>query len=82
LNFAGIKPDLLQFVCDAAPSKQAKFLPGSHIPIHPPEMLAAESPDFVVILPWNIADEVIEQNEALHSRGTKFVTAVPELKIL
>lgn len=82
LNFAGVKPDLLPYVCDAAPSKHGKFLPGSHIPIHAPEMLAAEPPDFVVILPWNIADEVIEQNEALHSRGTKFVTAVPELTIL
>jgi SAM-dependent methyltransferase len=79
LNFAGIKPDLLQFVCDAAPSKQGKFLPGSHIPIHSPEMLAAESPDFVVILPWNIAEEVIDQNSSLHSEGIKFVTAIPLL---
>ena len=82
LNFAGVKPDLLSFVCDAAPSKQGKFLPGSHIPIHSPEKLAAESPDFVVILPWNIAEEVIHQNTALHSRGTNFVTAVPKLEIL
>lgn len=82
LNFAGIKPDLLPFVCDAAPSKQGKFLPGSHIPIYSPEKLESESPDFVVILPWNIADEVIEQNTALHSRGTNFVTAVPELSVL
>lgn len=79
LNFAGIKPDLLPFVCDAAPSKQGKFLPGSHIPIHPPEILKAESTDFVVILPWNIADEIVAQNILLHSRGTKFVTAVPSL---
>jgi hypothetical protein len=82
LNFAGVKPDLLPFVCDAAPSKQGKFLPGSHIPIHPPEMLAAESPDFVLILPWNIADEVIAHSEFLHARGTKFLTAVPNLNIL
>jgi hypothetical protein len=82
LNFAGVKPDLLPFVCDAAPSKQRKFLPGSHIPIHPPEMLAVESPDFVLILPWNIADEVIAHNEFLHTRGTKFLTALPYLKVL
>jgi SAM-dependent methyltransferase len=82
LNFAGVKPDLLPFVCDAAPSKQGKFLPGSHIPIHAPEKLADESPDFVVILPWNIAEEVVAQNNALHSRRTKFVTAVPTLQIL
>ena len=79
INFAGIKPDLLPFVCDAAPSKQGKFLPGSHIPIHPPEKLLNEPPDFMVILPWNIAEEVTEQNTALHSKGTKFVTAVPSL---
>jgi hypothetical protein len=82
LNFAGVKPDLLPFVCDAAPSKQGKFLPGSHIPICPPEMLAQIEPDFVVILPWNIGDEVVTQNSALQSRGTKFVTAVPELSVL
>jgi hypothetical protein len=82
LNFAGVKPDLLPFVCDAAPSKQGKFLPGSHIPIHSPEKLAAEAPDFVLILPWNIADEVIAHSEFLHARGTKFLTAVPNLNIL
>jgi hypothetical protein len=79
LNFAGVKPDLLPFACDASPSKQGKFLPGSHIPVHPPEMLAAESPDFVVILPWNIAEEVMQQNEHLSRIETKFVTAVPSL---
>lgn len=79
LNFAGIKPDLLPFACDAAPSKQGRFLPGSHIPIHSPEKMVNESPDFVVILPWNIAEEVIAQNKALQSQGTKFVTAIPSL---
>jgi len=82
LNYAGVKPDLLPFVCDAAPAKQGKFLPGSHIPIHAPEKLACESPDYVLILPWNIADEVVTQNGALQSRGTKFVAAVPKLEIL
>jgi SAM-dependent methyltransferase len=81
LNFAGVKPDLLPFVCDAAPSKQGKCLPGSHIPVHPPEMLASESPDFVVILPWNIAEEVANQNRSLSAKGTRFATFVPEMKI-
>jgi SAM-dependent methyltransferase len=81
LNFAGVNPDLLPFVCDAAPSKQGKFLPGSHIPVHPPEMLASESPDFVVILPWNIAEEVANQNRSLSAKGTRFATFVPEMKI-
>lgn len=82
LNFAGIKPDLLPFVCDASPAKQEKFLPGSHIPIHAPGILQDAKPDFLVILPWNIAPEVQKQNDFMRSRGTKFVTAVPDLKVL
>jgi len=81
LNFAGVKKDLLAFVCDAAASKQGKYLPGSHIPILAPEAMAALSPNYVVILPWNIAAEVKAQLEYLRDRGTQFVTAVPELEV-
>ena len=82
LNYAGVKPDMIGFVCDAAQAKQGKFMPGSHIPIlHPIEMLNRQF-DFVLILPWNIADEVIKQNSQLVSRGKQFVIAVPLLKIL
>jgi SAM-dependent methyltransferase len=81
LNFAGVKPDLLPFVCDAALSKQGRFLPGSHIPILHPDTLAAAAPDFVAILPWNIADEVIAQNRSLAAQGSRFVTFVPKLSI-
>jgi hypothetical protein len=76
-----VRPDLLPYVCDAALSKQHKFLPGSHIPILPPAALAQRAPDFVVILPWNIADEVRAQNAGLAARGTRFVTAVPRLSV-
>lgn len=82
LNYAGVKPDLLPFVCDAAEAKQGKFMPGSHIPILKPEELEKNRPDFVIILPWNIAKEVIEQNKNIKDAGTKFVTAVPQLEIL
>lgn len=82
LNYAGVKPDLLPFVCDAAPAKQGKYLPGSHIPILAPQALAEQRPDYVLILPWNIAPEVREQNKALAVQGTKFVTAVPQLEVL
>lgn len=82
LNYAGVKPDLLPFVCDAAAAKQGKFLPGSHIPILPPSALAANAPDYVLILPWNIADEVRQQNAPLAAQGTRFVTAVPRLATL
>lgn len=80
LNYAGIKPDLLPYVCDAAPSKQGKFLPGSHLPILAPAVLAERRPDLVLILPWNIADEVVAQNRALSQHGTRFVTAVPVIR--
>ena len=80
LNYAGVKPDLLPFVCDAAAAKQGKFMPGSHIPILPPAVLAEQRPDFVVILPWNIAGEIKQINCGLAQRGTKFVTAVPRLE--
>lgn len=81
LNYAGIKPDLLPFVCDAAPSKQNKFMPGSHIPILPPDALAERKPDYVLILPWNIADEVVQQQARIQEWGGKFVVAIPELKV-
>lgn len=81
LNYAGVKPDLLSFVCDAAPAKQHKYMPGSHIPILLPSALADRRVDYLIILPWNIADEVRLQYAWLCERGTRFVTAVPELSI-
>jgi hypothetical protein len=81
LNYAGIGADSVAFVCDAAPSKQGKFLPGSRIPILPPGALAERRPEWVVILPWNIADEV-RQQQPLGAWGGRFVVAVPELRVL
>ncbi|MGV1005657.1 MAG: methyltransferase domain-containing protein [Candidatus Nanopelagicales bacterium] len=80
INYAGIGPDLLPFVCDAAPSKQGRFMPGSHIPIRSPEALEDAPPDTVIILPWNIAAEVRGQLADLAKKGTRFVTAIPELR--
>lgn len=82
LNYAGVKPDLLPYVCDAAGSKQGKFLPGSHIPIYSPEALRENPPDDVVILPWNIAHEVQTLLADLVPGSTRLVTAVPELRYL
>jgi len=81
LNYAGVKPDLLPFVCDAAAAKQGKFMPGSHIPIVPPAALNLERPDYLLILPWNIAAELKQQNAKLAELGTKFITAVPTLAV-
>jgi hypothetical protein len=81
LNYSGVKLDLLPFVCDAAAAKQGKFMPGSHIPILAPTVLLEQRPDYLVILPWNIAAEVKQQNARLAELGTKFVTAVPKLEV-
>jgi hypothetical protein len=82
LNYAGINADLIEFVVDAAKAKQSKFLPGSHIPIYSPEALISAKPDVVLILPWNIADEVLTQNRPLLEQGCEFYVAVPTLKKL
>lgn len=82
LNFAGVKPDLISSVCDAAEAKQGNYLPGSHIPILPPSHLWEHPPDDLLILPWNIAGEVMTQFQDLRKNGTRFVTAVPELRYL
>jgi hypothetical protein len=73
---------LLPYVCDAAVTKQGKFMPGSHIPIRAPSVLLENHPDYLLILPWNIAEEVREQNFRLAERGTRFVTAVPRLELV
>jgi SAM-dependent methyltransferase len=80
LNYAGVKPDLLPYVCDAAPSKQGKYLPGGHVPILPPAVLDERKPDVVLILPWNIQAEVTQQLAHVREWGGQFVVAVPEIK--
>ena len=80
LNYANIKSDLLPFVCDAATAKQEKLMPGSRIPIVQASVLQEKRPDFLVILPWNIMEELKEQNFLLAKQGTQFATAVPNLK--
>ncbi len=81
LNFCGVKNDLIQFVVDASPFKQGKYLPGSHIPIVTEEQIKKYKPDFVVIFPWNIKKEIEEQLTYIRDWGGKFVIAVPELTI-
>ncbi len=79
LNYAGVKPDLLPFVCDAAESKQGKFLPGSHLPIVSPGKLRETKPDYVIILAWNIASEIREQLHDLTEQGIRLITVGPDL---
>lgn len=82
LNYAGIKPDLLAWVADASPHKQGKFLPGSRIPVVEPERIALEKPDYVLVLPWNLIDEITRQFAGVSGWGGRFVVAIPELKVL
>jgi hypothetical protein len=82
LNYAGVRPDLLPIVCDAAQSKQGKYMPGSHIPILAPDQLKLSQPDIVLVLPWNIAQEVKQQYKDMVDRGVVFMAAIPNLRVL
>lgn len=81
MNYAGIRPDLISFVVDRNPTKQGKYMPGSRIPILDEGKLKAAKPDYVIILPWNLKTEVMQQLEYISAWGGRFVTAVPELRI-
>jgi len=81
LNYCGVKSDLISFVVDASPSKQGKFLPGSHIPVVQEAMLKETKPDYVIILPWNIKDEITRQLDYIKEWGGKFVVFIPKLEI-
>jgi SAM-dependent methyltransferase len=82
MNYAGVRPDLISYVVDLNPAKQGKFMPGSRIPIVDETRIRETRPDYVVILPWNLREEVIGQLEYIREWGGGFVTAVPELAIL
>lgn len=82
LNFAGIQKDLLPFTVDRSIHKQGRFLPGSGIPVLPPEALLEARPDYVLILPWNLKEEVMDQMAAVRSWGGRFVVAIPRIKVL
>ena len=81
MNFAGIRSDLIQFAVYKNPAKQGKYMPGSRIPIVSEDRLIEERPDYVVILPWNLREEVMQQLAYVQEWGGKFVTAVPDLKL-
>jgi hypothetical protein len=82
LNYAGIKGnDLIKFVVDAAPSKQNKYLPGSHIPVYNESKIKEYKPDYIIILPWNLKEEIREQLAYAGEWGCKFVTFIPDVQI-
>lgn len=82
LNYCGVKSDLIDFVVDANPAKQNKFLPASHIPVVDEAILKARKPDFVLILPWNLRDEITSQLSYISDWSGQFVVPIPEVKVL
>ena len=82
LNYCGIGPELLPYTVDRSPHKQGRYLPGSRIPVFAPERLNEERPDVVLILPWNLREEIVGQLRPLRQRGSLLVTAIPNLEII
>jgi len=82
LNYCGVRTDFIDFTVDRSAYKQGKFLPGTHIPIHPPERIREARPDYVLILPWNFKDEIVQQMAYIREWGGKFVVPIPEVRVL
>jgi SAM-dependent methyltransferase len=82
LNYCGVGPELLPYTVDLSPHKQGRYLPGVQIPIHAPERIFETRPDYVLILPWNLKDEISAQMTAIRDWGGRFVVAVPSLAVL
>ena len=82
LNYCGIRTDLLEYTCDRSPHKQGLFLPGTHIPIYHPDKITETKPDYVLILPWNLKDEISSQLSYIREWGGKFIVPIPEVEVL
>jgi SAM-dependent methyltransferase len=81
LNYCGIRTDFLDYTVDRNPYKHGKYLPGTHIPVLPPERIAETRPDYLLILPWNLKDEIMEQMAYIRSWGGRFVVPIPEVAV-
>lgn len=81
LNYCGIKKDFISFIADISPYKQGLFLPGSHIPVIHPDRIKDMKPDFIIIVPWNLKDEIIKQHSYIRDWGGKFVTTTPQITV-
>jgi len=82
LNYCGVRSDLLEYTVDRSPHKQGRFLPGVHIPVYAPERIMQTRPDYVLILPWNLMDEIVAQMAGIRAWGGRFVVPIPQAKVL
>jgi hypothetical protein len=82
LNYCGIRTDFLDFTVDRSPHKQGRYTPGTHIPICHPDRIRESRPDYVLILPWNLKTEIMEQISYIRAWGGRFVIPIPEVKVL
>src|SRR5262249_15947790 len=81
LNYCGIGKDLIEYTVDRNPPKQGRFLPGTHIPIYHPDHILETKPNFVVILPWNLKEEIVEQLKFIREWNGQFVVPIPKLQV-
>ncbi len=82
LNYCGIGTDFIEYTVDRSPHKQGLYLPGTHIPIYPPETLLETRPDYVLILPWNLKDEILREIAYIREWGGKFVVPIPTVELI
>jgi hypothetical protein len=81
LNYCAIRTDFLDYTVDRNPYKQGKFLPGTHIPIFAPDHIRSTKPDYILILPWNLKEEIMHQLADIRAWGGRFVVPIPRVKI-
>ena len=82
LNYCGIRTDFLNYTVDRNPHKQNKYLPGTHILVKHPDIIKEDRPDYLLIFPWNIKDEIMEQMSFIREWGGKFIIPIPEMKVV
>lgn len=82
LNFCGIRADLIEYVVDRSPHKQGLFLPGTHLPVYSPDRVRETRPDYLLILPWNLRDEIVGQMSHIRGWGGRFITAIPGVEVV
>lgn len=82
LNYCEVGKEFIDYTVDLSPHKQGRFLPGSHLPIHSPEMIGRTKPDYLLILPWNLKEEIMQQMASIKDWGGKFVTPIPEVEVI